>query len=54
MYPKTQYGGIWANGVTTFRRIIDYQTGTVGMNPDDDRAKIYVVNSKDEPFSQSW
>ncbi len=45
---------IWANGVWPIYRISDYQPGKVGMNPDDPRAKIYVVKIDDKPFGESW
>lgn len=54
MYPENQYGYLFANGVTTFRGIIDYQPGTVGMDPQDEKSKLYIVHLNDLPFSKSW
>jgi hypothetical protein len=54
LYPGTYYERIWANGVMPTFRIFDYQPGKVGMDQKDQRNKIYIVQSSDHPFSQSW
>jgi len=54
LYPGTYYERIWANGVMPTYRIFDYQPGKVGMDQKDQRNKIYIVQSSDHPFSQSW
>ncbi len=41
MFPPNQYEKIWANGNISFRRILDYQPGIIGMNPEDEKANIY-------------
>jgi len=46
-------GEIWTNGVGTAARIEDYLPGEVG-GTNDQRALLYVVNSEDEPFGESW
>jgi len=45
---------IWANGVATSSRILDYVSGKVGSNPADSLNIIYVVKSSDPPFGKSW
>lgn len=52
--PNTSEEFLWANGVWPVHRISDYQPGKVGMNPDDPKAKIYVVSIDDKPFGESW
>lgn len=54
IYPGEFKQQVWANGVITTYRIVDYQPGTIGMSPDDERAKIYILKSSDPHFSQSW
>ena len=44
---------IWSNANATSLRIEDYLPGVVG-GTDDPRAHLYVVNSEDEPFGESW
>jgi len=44
---------IWSNAVASASRIEDYLAGEVG-GTDDPRALLYVVNSADEPFGESW
>ena len=48
---------IWSNGVASSTRIVDYLPGTAQGwidNKNDPRFHLYVVNSKDEPFGESW
>ncbi|HEY6625711.1 MAG TPA: hypothetical protein VIZ21_02035, partial [Ignavibacteriaceae bacterium] len=46
-------GVLWANAAASASLVEDYVQGVVdGEN--DPNAVIYVVNSKDEPFGQSW
>ena len=45
---------LWANGVAAASLVEDYQPGTVGMDPNNPKAKIYKVTSSDVPFGQSW
>lgn len=47
-------GLMWANGVMSASRITDYRPGPVGSNPLDPKHGMYVVNSSDEPFGESW
>src|SRR3989304_1231794 len=47
-------GLLWSNGVATASRISDYVAGEVGMNRNDPKTHLYVVNSQDEPFGTSW
>lgn len=54
LYPGTYYESIWVNGVMSSFRVQDYLPGKVGMSKDDPNLKIYVVQSSDPPFSQSW
>ncbi len=54
MYPGTAFEQRWINGVVTTHRIEDYYPGKVGMDRNDPNAKIYIVQSSDPPFSQSW
>jgi hypothetical protein len=49
------YGNtLWANGVSTSSRILDYQAGKVGSSVNDVLNKLYVVRSSDPPFGISW
>lgn len=45
---------LWANGVATASRVLDYLPGKVGSNPNDTLNIIYVVKSTDTPFGPSW
>jgi len=45
---------LWSNGAASASRIIDYQPGIVGSNPNDLKNKIYIVKRIDAPFSTSW
>ena len=47
-------GLLWSNGVATASRISDYVAGEVGMDRNDPKTHLYVVNSQDEPFGTSW
>ncbi|GMR24814.1 MAG: hypothetical protein BMS9Abin39_0082 [Ignavibacteria bacterium] len=44
---------VWMNGNASASRIEDYLPGEVG-GTDEPRALLYVVNSEDEPFGESW
>ena len=44
---------IWSNAIASASRLEDYLPGEVG-GTDDPRALLYVVNSADEPFGDSW
>ena len=46
--------GLWGNGVTQTSRVLDYQPGPVGSNPENPQNKIYVLHSYDEPFGITW
>lgn len=47
-------GGVpWANAAASASLVEDYVQGIVG-GENDPNAVIYVVNSQDEPFGQSW
>jgi len=46
-------GVLWANACASASLVEDYVQGVVG-GQDDPNAVIYVVNSQDEPFGQSW
>jgi len=49
------YGNtLWANGISTTSRILDYQPGRVGFSINDALNKLYVVRSSDPPFGSSW
>lgn len=52
--PGTLEEKIFANGVYSTRRIHDYVPGKVGMDKNDPKAKIYIIQSSDPPFSKSW
>lgn len=54
LYPGTHREMVWVNGVSTHHRVSDYLPGKVGMDKNDKRNKIYIVQSSDLPFSQSW
>ena len=54
LYPNTNFATPYVNGVMPFRRIEDYVPGKVGMNASDPKLKIYIVQSSDPPFSNSW
>jgi len=47
-------GGLWANAVAPSSLVEDYVPGTVEGGQSDSRAVIYVLNSQDVPFGQSW
>jgi hypothetical protein len=47
-------GTIWANGMMSASRIIDYVPGTYATGQNDPKAQIYVVKTSDSAFSQSW
>ncbi len=47
-------GNSWANAVASASLEKDYVPGTVSSGQSDPRAQIYVLNSQDTPFSQSW
>jgi hypothetical protein len=47
-------GLMWGNGVMSASRITDYRPGPVGSNPLDPKHGMYVVNSSDAPFGESW
>ena len=47
-------GLLWSSAVATASRVEDYVPGTVGMSSSDPKAHLYVVNSQDEPFGESW
>ncbi len=49
-----QNGQMWANAVASATLVEDYIQGTVESGRDDPRAVMYVLNSQDEPFGQSW
>jgi hypothetical protein len=46
-------GTLWANAVASASLVEDYLPGPVGQTGNSN-AVIYVVNSQDEPFGQSW
>jgi len=46
-------GTPWANAAASASLVEDYVQGIVG-GEDDPNAVVYVVNSQDEPFGQSW
>lgn len=54
IYPNTYLERVFVNGVFDTRRIEDYIPGKIGMDKNDPKAKIYVVQSSDPPFSKSW
>jgi hypothetical protein len=45
---------LWVNGVFSASRFQDYLPGYVGSNRYDPKNNIYVINSEDLPFSESW
>ncbi len=47
-------GLLWSSGVATASRVEDYVGGTVGMASSDPKAHLYVLNSQDEAFGESW
>ena len=47
-------GVLWSNGVATSSRLYDYLPGVVGADTGDTKAHLYIVNSHDEPFEDSW
>ncbi|RKZ00574.1 MAG: hypothetical protein DRQ13_00110 [Ignavibacteriae bacterium] len=47
-------GQPWANAVASATLVEDYIQGTVEGGRDDPNAVMYVLNSQDEPFGQSW
>jgi hypothetical protein len=47
-------GNSWANAVASASLEKDYVPGTVEFGQADPRAQIYVLNSQDQPFGQSW
>lgn len=50
----TRNGVPWANAVAAATLVEDYVPGTVAGGQADPRAQLYVLNSQDEPFGQSW
>ncbi len=46
-------GTLWANAVASASLVEDYLPGPVGQTANSN-AVVYVVNSQDEPFGQSW
>ncbi|MDZ7626222.1 MAG: hypothetical protein U5J96_17470 [Ignavibacteriaceae bacterium] len=46
-------GALWANAAASASLVEDYVQGIVG-GENDPNAVIYVINSQDEPFGQSW
>ncbi len=44
----------FVSGVFGSRRMFDYIPGKIGMDKNDPKAKIYIVQSSDPPFSKSW
>ncbi len=46
-------GTLWANAVASASLVEDYLPGPVGQSGNSN-AVVYVVNSQDEPFGQSW
>ena len=46
-------GALWANAAASASLVEDYIQGIVG-GENDPNAVIYVINSQDEPFGQSW
>ena len=50
----TRNGVPWANAVAAATLVEDYVPGTVADGQADPRAQLYVLNSQDAPFSQSW
>jgi hypothetical protein len=47
-------GKIWTNGQMSASRIQDYIHGTYATGQNDSRAQLYVVQSSDADWSQSW
>jgi hypothetical protein len=47
-------GEDWANAVAAATLVEDYVPGTVEGGQSDPRAQLYVLNSQDPPFGQSW
>ena len=47
-------GQLWANAVASASLVEDYLPGTVEGGPGNPNAVLYVLNSQDEPFGQSW
>jgi len=47
-------GQLLANAVASASLVEDYQRGTVEGQPGDPNAVMYVLNSQDEPFGESW
>jgi len=45
---------LWANAVASASLVEDYSPGTLQFGKSDSRAQIYVLNSQDEPFGESW
>ena len=45
---------LWANGISPSGRILDYQPGKIGVDPNDPKNNIYIVKSIDPYFGQSW
>ncbi len=50
----TRNGVPWANAVAAASLVEDYVPGTVAGGQSDTRAQLYVLNSQDQPFGQSW
>jgi hypothetical protein len=47
-------GEVWSAGVASASRVQDFDEGSVGQDPGDATAKIYVLNSTDGPGSEAW
>jgi hypothetical protein len=46
--------GLWANAQMSSALIENFAPGKVGADPEDPQNVIYVVNSSDPPFGDSW
>ena len=53
-YSGSLPSGFWLNGVLSSQRVNDYHPGKVGMDRLHPDLKIYIVQSTDFPFSESW
>ena len=47
-------GQLWANAAAASSLVEDYLPGTIESGQFDPRVQLYVLNSQDEPFGQSW
>jgi hypothetical protein len=52
-FTGTRGGTLWANAAASASLVEDYVQGVVG-GENDPNAVLYVINSQDEPFGQSW